>query len=105
MAITRKHRVQFARGAALAASLVAVCGCQEEIHSAQWYMGHGSELQAKLAECKKYPSLNDSDQNCKNATEAFMTLVTVTAQKAQEAQEAQQQQAQPQPPAPQPESN
>jgi len=78
------------------ASLLALSACTEEIHSAQWYMGHGPELQAKLTECKKYPSLNDTDQNCKNATEAFVTLVTVTAQKAQEAQSQQQ----PAPPAP-----
>ena len=74
--------------AAAIAGALALGACQEEIHSAQWWMGHGPELQAKLAECKKYPSLNDSDQNCKNATEAFVTLVTVTAQKAQQSQTA-----------------
>ena len=96
----RKNCTQIASWTVLAVSLFALCGCQEEIHSAQWYMGHGTELQAKLTECKKYPSLNDSDQNCKNATEAFMTLVTVTAQKAEEAQKAQdaQQQAPSSPP-------
>ena len=69
------------RAAALAiASAPMLSACQEEIHSAQWYMGHGNELQAKLAECKKYPSLK-SDQNCRNATEAFVTIISASAQK------------------------
>jgi hypothetical protein len=64
-----------------AVGLLPLAACQEEIHSAQWYMGHGSELQAKLEECKKYPSLNTSDQNCKNASEAWVTLVAATQKK------------------------
>jgi len=82
---TTSYRKIFAAGI-VSASVLGLSACTEEIHSAQWWMGHGPELQAKLTECKKYPSLNESDQNCKNATEAFMTLVTVTAQKAQESQ-------------------
>jgi hypothetical protein len=65
---------------ACACILPFLAACQEETHSAQWYMGHGPELQAKLEECKKYPSLKD-DQNCKNAGEAFATIVAATAQK------------------------
>lgn len=66
--------------ACAACALPFLAACQEEVHSAQWYMGHGTELQAKLEECKKYPSLKD-DQNCKNASDAFATIVTATAQK------------------------
>lgn len=71
------------RALAAVALLAALAGCQEDIHSAQWWMGHGPELQAKLEECKKYPSLNQSDQNCKNANEAFATLLAATAPKPQ----------------------
>ena len=71
------RRALFALGVFATPFLAA---CQDEIHSAQWYMGHGTELQAKLEECKKYPSLKD-DQNCKNATEAFVTLVQATQKK------------------------
>lgn len=68
------------RAVLCAAALLGLAACQEEIHSAQWYMGNAKELQAKLEECKKYPSLNTSDQNCKNANEAFVTLLQATAQ-------------------------
>ena len=96
-----RNRKCFPTRLALLAGVLALCGCSEEIHSAQWYMGHGPELQDKLTECKKYPSLNESDQNCKNATEAFVTLVTVTAQKA----EAEKAQSSPPPEPPPPESH
>jgi hypothetical protein len=104
-----RRRMTPLASAALIAGVLAAGGCSEEIHSAQWYMAHGPELQDKLTECKKYPSLNDSDQNCKNAMEAFMTLVTATAQQAEKAQQLQQQQqgnppAQP-PPAQPPDSH
>ena len=64
---------------AICAGAFALGGCQEDLHSAQWWMGHGPELQAKLNECKKYPSLNESDPNCKAASEAFATLISATA--------------------------
>jgi len=76
------HRKSFPIGIALLAGALALCGCSEEIHSAQWYMAHGPELQDKLTECKKYPSLNESDQNCKAAGEAFATLVAASANAA-----------------------
>jgi len=66
---------------AVAASVLAVCGCQEDARSAQWYMAHGDELKAKLEECRKYTSLNQSDPNCKSANDAFSTLVTASADK------------------------
>lgn len=62
-----------------ALSTAGLFGCGEESHSAQWYMAHSAEHQAKLIECKTYPALNASDQNCKNANEAWATLVTATA--------------------------
>jgi len=55
--------------------------CHEDIHSADWYMAHSAEHQAKLEECKKYPSLNQSDPNCRNANEAWSTLVSATQAK------------------------
>lgn len=76
------------RAVLCAAALLLLAACQEEIHSAQWYMGNAKELQAKLGECKKYPSLNTSDQNCKNAGEAFAMLISAsTGQDASAAQE------------------
>lgn len=63
------------RAAFAAAAAAALCACQETVHSAQWWMAHGPELQAKLAECRKYPSLNQSDANCQHANEAFATLL------------------------------
>lgn len=65
-----------------AAALLPLAACQEEIHSTQWYMGHGPELQAKLEECKKYPSLNTSDQNCKHAGEAFAMLIAESSRQS-----------------------
>jgi hypothetical protein len=73
--------------ALLIASALALGGCGEEARTAQWYMAHGTELQAKLEECKKYPTLNQSDANCKAANEAFATLVSATAKPANEATE------------------
>jgi hypothetical protein len=71
-----RYRSVSASGAALVA--LALGGCGEEARTAQWYMAHGTELQAKLEECKKYPSLNESDANCRNANEAFATLISAT---------------------------
>ncbi|MET0224898.1 MAG: EexN family lipoprotein [Dokdonella sp.] len=68
---------------ALLAVVMSTAACREEIHSAQWYMAHSTEHQAKLSECKKYPSLNESDQNCKNANAAFAALIS--ARPSQEA--------------------
>jgi hypothetical protein len=59
----------------------ALGACKEEVHSADWYMAHSAEHQAKLNECKKYPSLNQSDPNCRNANEAWATLVSATQAK------------------------
>jgi hypothetical protein len=61
--------------------VAATAACHEEIHSADWYMAHSAEHQAKLEECKKYPSLNPSDQNCRNANEAWATLISETQRK------------------------
>ncbi|MEO7877546.1 MAG: EexN family lipoprotein [Dokdonella sp.] len=69
----------YSRGTVLAAVL-ACSACGEEVRSAQWWMGHGPELQAKLIECKNNPA-SEKDDNCRNATEAFVTLVSATAQK------------------------
>jgi len=71
-----RYRPTTAVGAALIA--LSLAGCGEEARTAQWYMAHGTELQAKLEECKKYPSLNQSDANCKAANEAFATLISAT---------------------------
>ena len=80
------YRIGLAAGVALAA--FALGGCSEEARSAQWYMAHGTELQAKLEECKKYPSLNQSDANCKTANEAFATLISATSKSATEPADA-----------------
>ncbi len=56
--------------------VLATISCSEENRSAEWYMAHSAEHQAKLHECKKYPALNESDQNCKNANAAFATLIS-----------------------------
>jgi hypothetical protein len=63
------------------AAAMATTACHEEIHSADWYMAHSAEHQAKLEECKKYPSLNQSDANCRNANEAWAALVSATQAK------------------------
>jgi hypothetical protein len=72
---------------ALITVALALGGCGEETRTAQWYMAHGAELQAKLEECKKYPSLNQSDANCKTAGEAFATLISATGKNANGATE------------------
>jgi hypothetical protein len=72
-----RFRILASASAVLFASVV-FSGCSEEIHTAQWWMAHGAELQAKLEECKKYPSLNENDANCKAANEAFATLISAT---------------------------
>ena len=69
---------------ALAAGALALGGCQEDARTAQWYMAHGPELKDKLAECRKYPSLNHSDPNCKAANDAFATLVTASAHESKD---------------------
>ncbi len=58
--LTPRRWLPFALVAALATT-----ACHEETHSADWYMAHSAEHQAKLQECKKYPSLNQSDPNCR----------------------------------------
>jgi hypothetical protein len=73
---------------AMLAVVMATAACREEVHSAEWYMAHSAEHQAKLGECKKYPSLNESDQNCKNANAAFAALIS--ARPGQEADHASQ---------------
>ena len=57
-----------------AASVVAIAlgGCQSE-RSAEWYMGHGEEMQAKVHQCQKDPKKAESDENCARALEAFIT--------------------------------
>jgi uncharacterized protein (DUF2147 family) len=83
-----RYRTLAATSALLFASVALVSGCSEEIHTAQWWMAHGAELQAKLEECKKYPSLNQSDANCKAANEAFATLISATKNPANAAEPA-----------------
>lgn len=69
------HRNLLAPGIAM----LALAACQETPHTAQWYMAHAAELEAKLAECKKYPTLDQSDPNCRSAGDAFATLIAASA--------------------------
>ena len=69
---------RFAPLAATTAIVLACAGCMEPDRTAQWYMAHGDELQSKLLECKRFPTLNESDSNCKAASDAFATLLAAT---------------------------
>ena len=62
-------------------ALPLLFACKGEPRSAQWYMAHGPELEAKVKECNSHPHRSQSDQECRNAIEAFVTLVEATSGK------------------------
>jgi len=64
----------------LALSALAVAGCQPP-RSAQWFMAHGDEMQAKVKQCKADPQRANGDKECANAIEAFVTWARATQQK------------------------
>jgi hypothetical protein len=65
---------------ALALSALTVAGCQPP-RSAQWFMAHGDEMQAKVKQCKADPQRASGDKECANAIEAFITWARATQQK------------------------
>lgn len=67
-----------ARLVLLATALTGLAACEQEVRSAQWYMGHGAQMEAKVKECNADPRRKETDQDCKNAIEAFVTLVQAT---------------------------
>ena len=69
--MTYKPRLIF-RISVVSVFAIALGGCQSE-RSAEWYMAHGEEMQAKVQQCQADPKKAESDKNCARAIEAFIT--------------------------------